>query len=512
MARNTERRPLVNDPAEPLDLRAHDEPDGAIAWAMVEASPDALVVVDDDGLITLVNSQTEVLFGYDRTELLGQPVEMLLNEELRSTHVAHRRRFAAHPGVRSMGSGLELSALRADGAEFPVEISLSPLKAHGQRGVIAAIRDVTERVEAQVREREIATRFRSAFGDGPVPMTIAEISPDSDRVIVEANQAMADLLGCPIEHLIGRSIMDFGHPDDRRADDEATAAQLSNEEPTFTTRKRYIRADGTTVWVQLTVAILHREGDLVRTIAHSIDITAEVLAEAQKARNQEALEQARLAEQRAELLEDRERIGRDMHDKVIGRLFATGMTVQATAAVVTDQAIRERLTTAVAEIDEGIREIRTTIYGLRSQMDWGKGVRGEILAAAVDHSQALGFEPRVDLTGPIDDLSPSIAVEMLAALREALTNASKYARANAVTIAVTLRDDHLKMSVSDNGLGFVLPDHATTSREGEPFTGKGLANIIARAEALGGNASIDSLPGAGTTVLWTVPASPNSDT
>ncbi len=497
----------MNGPANPHDLRALNHPDGAIAWAMVEASPDALVVVDDDGLITLVNSQTEILFGYDRRELLGKPVEMLLREGLRSAHIAHRSRFAASPEVRSMGSGLELSARRADGAEFPVEISLSPLKAEGRRGVIAALRDVTERVEAQARERKIAARFRSAFGDGPVPMTIAEISPTSDRVILEANQAMADLLGHPIEHLIGRSIMDFGHPEDQAADDEATASQLSGAESTFAARKRYIRADRSIVWVQLTVAVLDREEDLVRTIAHSIDITAEVEADAQEAREQAALEKARKSEQRAELLEDRERIGRDMHDKVIGRLFATGMTVQATAAVVTDMAIRERLTTAVGEIDEGIREIRTTIYGLRSQMDWGRGVRGKILAVAVEHSPALGFEPRVDLTGPIDDLSPQIGVEMLAALREALTNAAKHAHANAVTIAVALRDDHLTMSVSDNGLGFVLPDPAAALSDGERFTGNGLANIIARAKALSGSASIDSLPEAGTTVHWVVPVS-----
>ncbi len=242
-----------------------------------------------------------------------------------------------------------------------------------------------------------------------------------------------------------------------------------------------------------------------QAIAHSVDITAEVESEAQESRKQAALEMARKSEQRAELLEDRERIGRDMHDKVIGRLFATGMTVQATAGVVTDMAIRERLTTAVGEIDEGIREIRTTIYGLRSQMDWGRGVRGEILAAAVEHSTALGFEPRVDLTGPIDDLSPLIGIEMLAALREALTNAAKHAHAHAVTIAVTLRNNQLTMSVSDNGRGFVQPDPATASGDGERFTGNGLANIVARAESLGGSASVDSLPEAGTTVLWVVP-------
>ncbi len=116
---------------------------------LLESMPDAIVMVNPAGRIVLVNGQAEELFGYSRDELLGKPVEMLLPERFRNDHVAHRARYFAEPKTRAMGAGLELFACRRDGAEFPVEICLSPL--HTQEGMFAmsAIRDITERKKLQ---------------------------------------------------------------------------------------------------------------------------------------------------------------------------------------------------------------------------------------------------------------------------------------------------------------------------------------------------------------------------
>jgi PAS domain S-box-containing protein len=120
---------------------------------LFELAPDAFVGIDRDGLIVLVNAQTEALFGYPRESLLEQPVELLVPERFREAHEAHRSGYFEDPRTRPMGAGLQLFGRRSDGGEFPAEISLSSIETGDDRLAIAAIRDVSERV-AEARERE----------------------------------------------------------------------------------------------------------------------------------------------------------------------------------------------------------------------------------------------------------------------------------------------------------------------------------------------------------------------
>ena len=117
--------------------------------ALLDSAPDGVVIVDEGGHMVLVNSQTEKLFGYARKQLLGEPVEMLLPERFRRAHTGHRRDYLAEPVTRPMGDGLQLAGRRADGSEFPLDISLSSLQTSEGMLVTAFVRDVTERVRAE---------------------------------------------------------------------------------------------------------------------------------------------------------------------------------------------------------------------------------------------------------------------------------------------------------------------------------------------------------------------------
>jgi PAS domain S-box-containing protein len=148
---DTEEGPLVSAAIRDVTNRRKAEQKFR---ALLEGAPDAIVIVDDHGTIVLANAQAERLFGYPRAELIGSSVERLVPDAVRGVHPGHRQRFMADPKARPMGAALDLRARRKDGSEIPVEISLSPLETEGERLVMAAVRDITDRRRME-QERQL---------------------------------------------------------------------------------------------------------------------------------------------------------------------------------------------------------------------------------------------------------------------------------------------------------------------------------------------------------------------
>ena len=196
------------------------------------------------------------------------------------------------------------------------------------------------------------------------------------------------------------------------------------------------------------------------------------------------------------LLEDRDRIARDLHDLAIQRLFATGMTLQSAGRLIEPSPASERVLRAVDDLDETIKIIRSTIFGLRSrEAGAGQGLRARAVRTVGEAAQALGFAPSLRMEGLLDtDVPREIADHLVAVLSEALTNVCRHAHATRTDVALQTDGREVVLTVSDNGVG--LPPDGRRS---------GLANISERAQQLGGELELTCPSGGGTSLVWRVP-------
>ncbi|MFF8993571.1 GAF domain-containing protein [Streptomyces sp. NPDC014983] len=219
----------------------------------------------------------------------------------------------------------------------------------------------------------------------------------------------------------------------------------------------------------------------------------------------------KLAEHRREteqltLLGDRDRIARDLHDQVIQRLFADGLTLQAVLGRVRDEPVAtERILRVVDDLDDTIKIIRTTIFALqhRDRQEQAGGLRTQLLALTDESARVLGFAPALRMTGLLDTGVPGAhADHLLAVLREALSNAARHARATTVEVTAEASDRSLRLTVADNGRGI---DPAATRRSG-------LANLRSRAEELGGTCYVARRDPTGTLLEWSVPLPTDGET
>ncbi|MDH6521419.1 signal transduction histidine kinase [Streptomyces sp. SAI-135] len=196
------------------------------------------------------------------------------------------------------------------------------------------------------------------------------------------------------------------------------------------------------------------------------------------------------------VLKDRDRIARDLHDLAIQRLFATGMTLQSAGRLIEHAEASERVVRAVDDLDETIKIIRSTIFGLRSREGGaGSGLRARAVRVVGEAATVLGFAPSIRMEGLVDtDVPREIADDVIAVLSEALTNVARHARAGRADVVLETDGREVRLTVSDDGVG--IPAEGRRS---------GLRNLADRAEGYGGDLTIDCPATGGTTLVWRVP-------
>jgi diguanylate cyclase (GGDEF)-like protein/PAS domain S-box-containing protein len=238
--------------------------------ALLESAPDAMVIVNSHGHITLVNHQAERMFGYTRHEIVGQNIATLIPSRYRGMHREHLKGYLKDAHPREMGSGLELFARRRDGSEIPVEISLGPLETDQGMLVSAAIRDITARKRADSALRAAEERFRTAFEEAPVGMALARL----DGRILQVNRALCEIVGYSSDQLEATTLESICHPDEAVRDRAELDRLVAGEASRYRTERRYIHAAGHPVPVDLSVAVV-RDGDHepLHFLAQVADIT-----------------------------------------------------------------------------------------------------------------------------------------------------------------------------------------------------------------------------------------------
>lgn len=323
--------------------------------------------------------------------------------------------------------------------------------------------------------------------------TILDHSPDGvvlcaeDGTILLVNQRLEALLGYPCGELVGQPL-EVLVPESRRAGHERDRRNFQANPrvrpmaPALELAARHF--DGSEIPVEISLAPLSYEGRVV-TMATVRDARERLAHLA-------ALQQA---QQRLALAEERERIARDLHDIVIQRLFATGLSIQAVAMRSSD-ALRPRLDDAVDAIDEAIRDIRGSIFQLSQSGPNRDSVRAGLFDLAAEAERVLGFLPRVHFEGAVDaQLDGDLGVEVLGVVRELVSNAVRHARASELHITVSVDNEFVRCAVTDNGVG--PPDVDL------PRAGRGLANLAERARRHGGTFALVARPQGGTDARWT---------
>lgn len=502
---------------------------------LLESAPIAITVVSQAGAILFVNGKLEDLFGYERGELLGQPVEILMPERFRKRHRQHRVDYMGAPHMRSMGSAMDLAARRKDGSEFPIEAGLSYLQFGEQMVIMTTIIDVSRRkqtellLEQRVEERthELERRQRVSDGLGHIVGMLNSNQPLEavlDHIVTQATHLL-DAAACAIfryqEHSHDLMLQVSHGFTDLALNDMSTPIRdkhlvgyvalrgkpmgiadltqpIHTSEPALEARRQLLVDNG--YRSLLTVPLLIKKevnGCFVLYYARQRAFSEDdkelaVLLSGQAAL---AIENERLRTQsaRTAVAAERNRLARDLHDAVTQTLFSATMIAEVLPRIWrrSEEEGMRRLD-ELRELTRGaLAEMRTLLLELRP----AKLIEVEINELLRQLAEAISSRARVPVHVIIEGdvtMPPDVKIALYRIAQEALNNVAKHAQASHVEVRLIRNPTYIELTVTDDGVGFhfetIRPEHL------------GLGIMRERAEDIGATLSVISKPEQGATI------------
>jgi two-component system, cell cycle sensor histidine kinase and response regulator CckA len=515
----------VNRDKEPQRGKAMAE--SLLSPSMLEAIPDAVVAVNERGVIIQINAQTEALFAYTRDELIGQSIEVLVPERHRGQHSGHRERFHHQPKIRRMGSGLDLYGRRRDGSEFPVEISLSPVNTEQGMIVLSVIRDISDRkrIEEDLRHanEELDRRKTRELRDSQSRLALivdssqdAIIGKNLDGIITHWNRGAQEMYGYTPQEIIGRPVSTLAPPE--RGDEilDILRKIRAGERVKYFESVR-VTKEGKRLDVSISVSPIHdADGKVVGASTIARNITSQKKIEDQLRQSQKMEAVGRLAggvahdfnnllgivTASSELL--RTRIGAENQEYIDNIREAAKRGASLTRQLLAFSR-KQPVQTLIMDLNDRLRDMSKLLQPLM-------GDDVEIVLLPRSSSAIVEGDPN-----QIDQIVVNLAVNA----RDAMPRGGRLIiETGAFDFDESFTREHptmaagryVMLAVSDNGIGM---DDATRSRIFEPFfttkeigkgTGLGLATVYGIITQSGGHVWVYSEPGHGTTFKIYLPS------
>jgi PAS domain S-box-containing protein len=462
---------------------------------LVESSPNGMLMVDERGTILMVNRQIEQLFGYDRTELTGQSVEVLVPQRVRSAHVGDRAEYIAHSELRAMGKGRDLYGVRKDGLEFPLEIGLNPIETLNGKRVLASVVDISERKLAEQtlrKERDFIDAVLETAGALVVVL-------DREGRILRFNRACEQTTGYSSEEVMGRHIWDLFIVPDEIADVKAVFEQLRGGEPRNDYENYWKGKNGFLRRISWSNTVLtDSRGNVEYVVATGLDVTDFKQMQELLHKTERIAELGTLASGMAH------EIGTPMN-VILGR---AEYLLQRTS----DEGMKKGLTTIVAQIERITKVMNQLLdFARRKTPERGAVDLGKIVEDSLEMFQTRIAHSRITVEKAIEANLPSVYADrdqlMQVLINLVVNSLHAMQEGGRLRLSLDRENGYVRLGVSDTGHGMSeeirskVFDPFFTTKDFGKGTGLGLTVAKGIVEEHGGTISVESVVGHGTT-FW----------